>query len=355
MLSLYREHSGKISADAFMRIVYPNLGKGSRDVLIGPMTGVDASVIKLKKDFVLLVSSDPMSYLPELGAEDSAYLSVSSVCNDILASGVQPEYASFVMNLPPTMKETEFQKYWKAVSSNCARMGITIIAGHTGFYEGLGFSIVGSGTVFATCKRNRFVSSSFAKPGDKLIMTKGAGVETTALIPRLFPETVKKELGERVYEEAVGYLRYISIYEDSLAAVSAGVRRKGVTAMHDVAEGGVLGAILELAEASSTGMYIFLDRIPVSEVTEKICSLFSLDPLTTMGEGSLLISVTSSREKAVLSSLNRAGVQAVTIGRVTKKEFGRIALSDGSESKLSWPAVHAYWNAIKKAREEGLR
>ncbi len=52
----------------------------------------------------------------------------------------------------------------------------------------------------------------------------------------------------------------------------------GVSAMHDVTEGGVLGAVWEMCEASGLGCIIEEKALPVEEVTQKICSFLILIP-----------------------------------------------------------------------------
>jgi hydrogenase maturation factor len=346
---------GKISREAFISTILTQLGSDRKEVLQQPSTGTDFSAIRIARDKIMLLSCDPISYLPELGADDSAFISMASVTADLLTSSVEPAYAAFVLTLPRDMQQNTFRRFWSAISRECNKLGIAIVAGHTGVYDGCGYGVVGSAYVMAVARTGKYISSSMAKPGNKLIMTKTAGIETTFIFARSFPETVKREVGTSGFEEAISFIRKMQVYDDAIAATSIGIHSKGVTAMHDVAEGGVLGAIYELAEASSSGVMVYGDRIPVASVTEKICNIFSLNPLTTLGEGSMLVCCQPSRERRVLESLRRAGVQATTIGKIVSKGEGRFILRERSEEKLVPIDPSTYWKAYSEAKARGFK
>ena len=49
--------------------------------------------------------------------------------------------------------------------------------------------------------------------------------------------------------------------------------------MHDITEGGLLGALFEVSMASNKGFIIYEDKIPMLDVTKKIVSEFKINPL----------------------------------------------------------------------------
>ena len=59
--------------------------------------------------------------------------------------------------------------------------------------------------------------------------------------------------------------------------------------MHDVTEGGILGAVYEMSLASGLGFEIYPDSIPIDNSTKLICAKLSINPLKLIGSGSLLI------------------------------------------------------------------
>ena len=205
--------------------------------------------------------------------------------------------------------------------------------------------------MYAVGPEDGYLTSEMGEVGDELILTKGAAIETTAVLTRSFPKTVKRALGAKLFERAQAYLGKVSTVKDSLTAVSVGVHRRGVTSMHDATEGGVVAAVLELTNASRVGAALDLASIPVSQETEEICRLFHIDPLISLSEGSLLLTCKPAKAGMVISRLKNAGIESNVIGHLTKSRLVR-GVSERGVSKISYPKSDpywkAYWNATRK-------
>ena len=340
---------GKVSREYLRQVVYANLGSKRREVLVGPKFGVDTAVIRVGKGRVVVATTDPLSFIPELNAPESAWLSVNLLASDLTTCGFLPQYGIFDFNLPRTMKGSEFAAYWRSFHQECSKLGVAIVGGHTGRYEGCGFTIIGGGVLFATCPEDKYLTSSMAKQGDDLILTKGAAIETTAILTRVFPRSVKRALGQRLFERARSYLRRVSTVKEAMIAASAGTHREGVTAMHDATEGGVLAAALELADASRLGVELKLDSVPISQETEEICRLFRIDPFTSLSEGSLIIACKPDVTKGILSRLRSGGIKSQVIGRLVKRESGAYGAGRLGRRKLQYPRFDPYWKACWRA------
>jgi hydrogenase expression/formation protein HypE len=340
---------GKVSREYLRQVVYANLGSKRREVLTGPKFGVDTAVIRVGKGRVVVATADPLSFIPELNAPESAWLSVNLLASDLTTCGFLPQYGIFDFNLPPTMKGSEFAAYWRSFHQECSKLGVAIVGGHTGRYEGCGFTIIGGGVLFATCPEDKYLTSSMAKQGDDLILTKGAAIETTAILTRVFPRSVKRALGQRLFERARSYLRSVSTVKEAMIAASAGAHREGVTAMHDATEGGVLAAALELADASRLGVELKLDSVPISQETEEICRLFRIDPFTSLSEGSLIIACKPDVTRRILSRLRSGGIKSQAIGRLVERERGAYGAGRRGRQKLQYPRFDPYWKAYSRA------
>lgn len=334
---------GKAPREFFENVIYPRLGAVRPEVLVGPSTGVDTSVIRINENQVLISTTDPISLIPELGPTDSAWMSVNLLANDLATSSFRPQYLMVDFNLSPLISEKTFAEYWDSLSKECARLGIAIVGGHTGRFDGIDSTIVGSGVIFSTGSAP-YLTTRNAKLGDKLILTKGAAVSTTGLLARMFPRKVKDAISGALFEKATSYFWKISAMEDALTASSAGVGLGGVTAMHDVTEGGVVSALCELANASSLGLRADISKIPISEETRAICSLFDLDPLTSLGEGALVISSNPSKANDVIESLGNKGTEARIVGELVPATNGLKFQKDGGVVEYSIPINDPYWN-----------
>ena len=328
-------------------------GYKSRKVLVGPRPGVDVSVIDIGRDEVMIVNCDPISFIPNLGPNDSAIISINEVASDVATSGIAPSFVMFDLNLPPRFSDSLLRAYWRSVHQTCKDRGLSIVGGHTGRFEGCDYSIVGSATMWTTAGKDQFLTSSMALEGDDLIFTKTAAYGATSVLTRAFPKTVRKHLGESLFGRAWKYLQECDTVSDSLSAVRAGIHQRGVTAIHDVTEGGSLAGIVEMTEASRLAGTIDLESIPVSEETLEICKLFRLDPLISLGEGSLLIAARPNRTRHVIDILQSRGTKATVIGQLSSRTRGLFGISRKGRIKIRFPKRDPYWNAYWRAMRKG--
>jgi len=340
---------GKADRGFLHRVVYRKLGAHRPEILVGPEFGVDNAVVKVGGGKVLVATTDPLSFIPALGPQNSAWLSVNLLASDLTTSGFAPQYGIFDLNLPPEMNDTAFAHYWKAFHKECKQLGVSVVGGHTGRYEGCGYTIIGGGVLYALGSEDRYLSSAMAESGDDIILTKGAAVETTAVLTRAFPRTVRRALGARLYERAWGWLTKVTTVKDALTAASVGVHRQGVTAMHDATEGGVIGAILEFADASGLGAELDLDDISVEEETREVCKFFQIDPLVSLSEGSLIIACRPGMTGRVLNRLSSERIESTVIGSLNSKAGFVYGTSRKGRFRMRYPKADPYWKAYRKA------
>ncbi|HWY27729.1 MAG TPA: AIR synthase family protein [Candidatus Sulfotelmatobacter sp.] len=344
---------GKPNAQYMSQTVYRLNGKKRSEVLYGPQRGLDVSVVRLGRGKVMVATSDPLSYIPQVGPEASAWLSIHLLASDLTTTGFSPAYGLFDFNLPPSMRDSQFATFWKAFHNESKKLGISIIGGHTGKYPGIDYSVIGGGVLVATGPEKSYLTSSMANSGDDVILTKGAAIETTAVLTRAFPRRVRKALGPELFALAWNYLGKTSTVRDALTASSIGVRRDGVTAMHDATEGGVVAGMIELASASDLGMILDLESIPISQETRVLCDHFRIDPMVSLSEGSLIIATRPAKTDKIRSKLTSAGIPSSVVGKLTSKFRGCKTVTGRGLRSISYPDFDPYWKAYSKGIERG--
>jgi len=186
-----------------------------------------------------------------------------------------------------------------------------------------------------------------------MIMTKGVAIASTGILARTFPKTIEDAYGSGFLKRAQSYFSQFSVVKDALAAASVGLREEGVTAMHDVTEGGLLGAIYELTQAAKTGIEVDLSDVIVTQEAKQVCSLFNLDPYRTLSEGTLIITVKPEKAQAVIGALISGEIRASVIGEVMDSKHGRWLKLDEKLQPLAKPFADPYWKAYWKARQDG--
>ncbi len=346
---------GKFTFDLIEKLVYPKLGAERVEVLVGPGAGRDNAVIQLKGGQVLVTTADPLSVIPALGFKDSAYISVHLIASDLATCGFAPQLFMVNLNVPPEMKNEEFEEYWTSVDEECRKLGIAIVGGHTGRYAGSGYTVIGGGVMMAVVPENRYVASTMAKPGDLIMMTKGVAIATTGILSRGFPQTIEKYFGSAFLKKTKRYLYSFSVVEDALVAASVGLRDQGVTAMHDVTEGGLLGALYEFSEASNTGLEVDISKVIITDEAKEICQLFKISPYKTLSEGTLLLTVKPEKASAVQQALDLKGIKNAIIGKMNDVAQGKWIKNEGKQEHLERPEPDPYWTAYWKATSEGWK
>jgi hydrogenase expression/formation protein HypE len=344
---------GKLTPDFLQKVILGRLGASRSELLQGAKFGVDNAVVRVATGTVAVCTTDPVSIIPALGAENSAWLSVNLIASDITTSGFPPAFAIFDLNLPPAMEDTDLEAYWDGIHRACKELGIAIIGGHTGRFVGCDYTIMGGGFMLALGSEEKYLTSGMAQTGDTLLLTKGAAIATTGILAYAFPNTLEKELGRKFLSHAQDFLHRFSTVKDALTAASIGVRQDGVTSMHDVTEGGVLGGLFELVSASGKGAKISKSEIQIAQETRQVCELFDIDPMNALGEGSLVISVRPEQSERVQTALQEVAIPSFKVGEVTKPGNPIILESESGESKLRYPEKDTYWGAYWKAVERG--
>src|SRR5437660_2829584 len=250
---------GKISPEIFEHVIKPYLGKPSSNVLVGPQHGVDVGVVDLGGGQVMALTTDPFFIVPEYGWERAAWFAVHILASDASTSGLPLRWMAVDLNLPPELDDEGLTQLWDAFHRTCEALGISIVTGHTARYDGCAWPMVGGATCIALGPADAYVTPEMARPGDAIVVTKGAAIEATALFAATFPERLAEGVGADVVEAADALFEQMSVVPEAEIARAFGVRDAGVTAMHDATEGGVLGGLLAVAVASCNRMRIALD------------------------------------------------------------------------------------------------
>jgi len=342
---------GKISSDVFNEVIYPRLGKKRESVLVGPQNGVDSGIIDIGSGNVMAVTTDPFFVVPQYGWDRAAWFAVHILASDITTTGFAPQYMSLDLNLPMSITRDELEQLWKAVHNECEKLGITIVTGHTGKYDGCNYPMVGGCTLMSIGPNDKYVTPAMAEPDDVVIMTKGCAIEAAGIFAVTFKDKIAQAYGSSFADNAEHIFYQMSTVKEALSLASIGVRENGITAMHDATEGGVYGGLFEIANASGVGIHIDKDKIILSEEIQKICELFKIDPYISISEGTLLATCKKKKVDDALRILDDKKIDASVIGEIVPKEYGMIVRENGTETELVHPQVDPFWSAF--AREIG--
>jgi len=317
--------TGKVSSDVLRRLVYNRLGVPTDRVLSGPGVGEDAAVIDMG-DRVLVAKGDPIT-----GAEGNiGWLSVHINANDIASTGARPLWFVCIALLPEDADESMLKGIMDDIHEACLEVGASLVGGHTETTPGLDRPIL-AGFMMGEAQRDRYVTTGGARPGDLIILTKGAGIEGTAVIASDLREHLKGKVDDRVVERGAAMVRWISVVPEAMKAVEAG----SPNSLHDPTEGGLINGLWEMAEAAGVGLRVDRASIPIPDETRQICGALGVDPLKLLGSGALLITAQPGEAEKIMEALTKEGIKASVIGEVTPLSEGRLLVDEkGSHESI---------------------
>lgn len=335
---------GKIDTASFDQFILPRLGRKDSSVLIGPKHGVDAAVIELSENQVMVIAEDPTFGLPVL-LPYFGWGIVHICASDVAVLGVQPRYMTICLMFPPQTDERTLDMIWGQIHDECEKLGIAIIGGHTGIYPGISYPLNGGCTVIGLGTKSQLTPSSNAKIGDKIIMTKGPAIEATGILAMQAEKSLVQSLGQDIVSRAKKLFFEMSVVKDALIAAP------NAHAMHDATEGGLINCVYEIATASNVGFRLFEDRIIISEEISAVCNYFGIDPLISISEGTLVLTASPEKAQIIINDLAKNDIQAWEIGEITKSEK-TLLRKNGKKEDVMPVKVDPFWSAYFSVLEE---
>ncbi len=318
--------AGKLPNNILAKLL-ENFDFSDPTVLINPGIGEDTAAIQIQGEEVLVLKSDPITFATDAIGQYAVLVNA----NDIATSGATPRWLLTTLLFPVGTTAAEISAVVADLVAVCHQWGITLCGGHTEITEAVTRPVV-SGMLAGTVPRKGLIDKKAIAPGDHLFFTKSVSVEGTSILARELPEKLLS-LGVTLkeIETAREMLSMISILPEALIAAG----HKGITGMHDVTEGGLATAVRELGLACGCRIHIDMDRIPVFEVTQKICLKFHLDPMGLIGSGSLLICCKPESSMDLEEQIRSAGIKIAKIGVVMERGEGIRAQRNGKT--VDWP------------------
>jgi selenide,water dikinase len=218
------------------------------NLLVGFNTADDAMVYKLNSELALVYTIDVLT--PVI---DDAYIfgqiAAANCISDIYAMGGEPKLALNIIGFPVKGDPKILGDILKGGQEKTREAGITLAGGHTFNSEGIvyGLSVVGY------VHPKKIFKNSSAKPGDSIILTKPLGVGS--IVQALLMDRAENFDLKPIIEAMT------TLNRDA----SRAMRQSGAHAATDITGYGLLGHLVEMAEASGAGIELRASKIPVHE------------------------------------------------------------------------------------------
>ena len=307
--------AGKLKESILKRSVLKQLHKRNETTIIAPMVGGDFGAVSVNEEYAVTVSSEPITLTQDAIGSAAIY----AACNDVACSGAKPVGVSVVVLVPTSTNEEEIRNIIKDIDAACEVCGVDVLSGHTEVTRVVKEPLVTVTTIGAG-KKDQLIHSSKMLAGMDIVATKWFGLEGTAILSKEKEEVLCTRYAKPFIDRAKTFDQMMSVLPEAAVAVQS-----GAGAMHDVSEGGVFGALWEMAESAGVGLEIDLKKIPIRQETVEICECLDVNPYKLLSGGCLLIATEDGN--GLVMELEKVNIPAVIIGKAIEGN-DRVLIND---------------------------
>lgn len=329
--------AGKLDSDLLKSLVFNKIKYRSDDVKVRPGIGEDCAVMDFGQ-YECVMSTDPITS----AVSDIGRLAIHITCNDIASNGVQPLGIMLAVMLPEGTTEEDVAHIMGQAAETASELKVEIIGGHTEITPAVKQPVIVS-TAIGKTPDGTSQSGDNMESGDYIMMTKSVGLEGCGIIACDYEEQLKEVLTIDEMANAKAFLDMVSVVPEGVAAGKVGTH-----GMHDITEGGILGAAWEMCQIAGKGAEIWHDEIPMKPEVDKISRFFNIDPLRLISSGAMVIIVPENKKDAMVSAMEQAGVECSMIGRIKDVDFGIKMLKDGELTEIAPPYADEIYKVVGK-------
>lgn len=321
--------TGKLENETLQDILQ-SISFHRKEVLVGAGVGLDTTQIDFGEKICVL-STDPIT-----GAKENiGSLAVDISVNDTSTSGAENIGVLLTILAPEGTTPQDIREIMADASKRAEELEIEIIGGHTEITDAVNRFVLSSTSIGILDKKDQIPADKIQE-GDSVYVSKYIGIEGTAILAHDKEAELKNVITQEELDYAKGLLKWISVQDDAKYA-----KNKDLSYMHDVTEGGLLGAVYEAHQGIKKGIEIICENVPVLDVTKKICDYFNIKPFRLISSGSMLI---ISSDRSLEKKFEGSNIKLTKIGVVKGDE--PIIITDGVSERILPPYADELYKVI---------
>lgn len=321
---------GKLNLTELKRLVFPLLPRVQES---GTLT-LDYGTTTVHGN--LVVSTDPVIGIPQ---QFYGFFAVHYSATDVAMAGATPQYLALGIYYPPDTEETWLTDTLKQLGQEAEHLNLQIIGGHTGGYDGLQVPFI------ATTCFGMLAGAPLQLPkitsGDVIIAVGPIGRETLWFIANVEPSHIDSIL-PRSKRESIA--KDLSLF--SVVPIVQSLPKDQILLMHDLAEGGLGLALMELFTATGRGIKLQYENVPWDELGIRLFNYLNWDPFFCSSFGSFLVITKPESADEIIKELKGSGRKSDIIGTFTRKK--RIIIEYPDQSKPLEPGIDPYQRFTSK-------
>ncbi len=265
-------------------------------------------VVSAEADFLISLSA---------GSDLSARILLHRAVNGCAAMGAEPVAVQFQLLCPADFTEPDLRNVICGMEEEAGKLGVSLLPGRIEVSLAIKMpylTLSGIGSQKQTGQESlsgQSLSDGQPCAGQDLLVTKWIAMEASVQLASIY----EKELLKRFTPVFVSHMKEFFLHISAVSDAKAAFRHHAVAVL-PIEEGGIFGALWELAEEAGLGLEVDARAIPVKQETIEICELLHRNPYQLPSAGSLLIAAKNGEH--VRQKLLAEGIPAVVIGRLTE-------------------------------------
>jgi hydrogenase maturation factor len=269
---------GKVSREVLMRSVFPFIPLEEQPSLDG--------------GFAYLRGRTAISHSPSIGVplEPLGFFAFHYAASNVACLFARPKHLIVGIYLPLGTEESDLCTIAAGIGDEARRYDVTVAAGQTATYFGLEMPLIAS-----TCIGNPIRKPSRIRGGDRVAIVGDVGGEALWL----------RDLSNGRMDNR---WRKFTPLPMALELIGMG----GVRLMHDVSEGGVRGALREIAEAKNIRLDVDSGEVPFVRGVESL----GQDVMSVPTYGTLVLIIKPGISDELIETFERVGYPFALIGEV---------------------------------------
>lgn len=327
--------TGKLPTSRLIGLLDKYKGAVRPDVILAGKLGEDASYIAIG-DQTLVLSTDPVT----AAKSDLGTIAFNINMNDIATSGAQGVGVLVTILLPPDSPFAILETTMAEIDDQCRKHNLQILGGHTEVTDAVNRPVV-SITAVGLIPRGEEIYSGNLKAGDSLVISKFLAIEGTLILADLMGDEVKEVLTEEELKDIESYKSLLSVIPEGRIG-----KAQNVHSMHDITEGGVLGAVYEVAMASGLGCRLDEGAFPFKASTLKLTKSLGLDPQRLISSGSMLFG--TDDPQGLIEALAAQGIAGTVIGCATQSQDYLLLDEEGRSRPFDPPAKDEIYRIFER-------
>ncbi|NOQ89129.1 MAG: hydrogenase expression/formation protein HypE [Gammaproteobacteria bacterium] len=264
----------------------------------------DAVPIELNGGDVLF-TTDGFTVQPlEFPGGNIGSLAVHGTTNDLAVAGAIPKYLSLNAFIEEGLEIDTLERIVKTLAETAAEIGVKVVCGDTKVLrrgEGGGLYLATTGVGI---RQGHVMSMKNIKHGDAIIVSGPVGDHGIAVM------LAREEFGLRgdIQSDAASVLNL----------TTSAMKHKGLRFMRDPTRGGIATVCSELYRATSMGVRLVQENLPVRDPVQSVCDMLGYDPMYLACEGRVVAVVEPTEAQALLETWRslEEGQNAAIIGHI---------------------------------------